>query len=751
MVSLNPGAAGPHSAGLLAVAKKETAVALRRPGLDVPGDESEVPSGLSTGDGRALWAPATAPGSAAEAWVGPRPGNDRNSLQPPLNPSLGTGAGIRSMSGDRDADCSNTGSQGRAGGYTRRTIVATSGASPMPSATPRVVRCLAALLAALVLAAAAAPLTVPSAASTLTRQSATPVVAASALDPDLLADVLPDQRPAIALVAETLSRYRIEAGVDEAAGTVVGTAVVTWRNPADVPLAEVWFRLFPNAGYYGEGGLIVGDVLVDGAAATTALALEETALRVDLPAPVAPGDEATLTLPFVGTVPADSRGSYGIFQRDLDRGTWVLSGWHPTLAVYDPGPGGGWNLPAPTPAGDPTYAASSLFEVSLSAPTGWRVVASGVSLGEEGAGAGASGGEGAAGSTGDEGAAGSTGDEAGNNGVVSNGVVSNGVASNGVAGSGAAGDRMLHRLVAGPAREFTLVLDADFALAEATAEAPAGPAGSDAPAETVVARPAAGSATPAGGEGTVVRAWGEPGTDPAALARSAETAAAALTAFGERFGAYPFMELDLVETDLDGAFAVSWAGLIFLDADALLGREAANDPVGFDTVVAHEVAHLWWGAMVGSDSNTHPWINEGLATVSSLGYWFWRGDAAALDASLNRWVLGPARSLLGAGDAVVDLPIAAGGDPAQRGWATYGKATLGFLAIRAEIGDAAFWDALAAVDEAWRFGIARPEDFLLAFEAESGQDLDALWNEWFGDADMTADEVEAVADSLVDG
>ncbi len=507
-----------------------------------------------------------------------------------------------------------------------------------------------------------------------------------------LAEVLPGQRASVESIAETLSAYRIEAAVDEAAGTVAGTATVTWRNPADVALSEVWFRLFPNAGYYGEGGLAVGEATVDGQPATTGLALEDTALRVDLPEPVAPGGTATLVLPFVATVPADSRGSYGIFQRDSGSGTWIMAGWHPTLAVYDPGPDGGWNLAPPTSAGDPTYAASSLFDVSLRAPAGWRVVSSGAAVAAEDA-------------------DGST----------------------------------VHRIVAGPAREFTLVLDADFAVAEAVAEAMPG-----APSEGGAAIPASPAvATPIAGETTLVRAWGEPGTDPAALERAAESAASALEAFGERFGPYPFAELDLVETDLDGALAVSWAGVVFLDADAMLAGSAANDPVAFDTVVAHEVAHLWWGALVGTDSNSHPWVNEGLATVSSLGYWLWEDDADAAEASLDRWVLGPARSLLARGDAVVDLPIGGDADPSIRSWATYGKAALGFLAIRAEIGDEAFWSALAAVDDDWRFGIAQPADFLAAFEAESGADLSPLWDGWFAAADMTAEEIEAVAVSYL--
>lgn len=483
---------------------------------------------------------------------------------------------------------------------------------------------------------------------------------AVATDDAFLNDVLPSERAAVgAIVGDDLSTYRIDVALDPATNTLAGAAEISFRNPAPVPLAEIFFRLYPNAPYYGEGNLSVPAADIDGQAVVPELAADETVLRLPLPTPLAPGGEVTITFPFATTVPVDADGSYGIFQRDSDDGTWVLADWHPVLAVYEVA--AGWVLDPATSFGDPTYAASAFYDVTLSAPRDLIVVASGVETERR-----------------------------------------------------SRGSSVVRRFVAGPAREFTLVADDDYQAFSSEA-----------------------------GE-TTITAYVEPETDPAAAEAALAVAARALDVYGARFGPYPFAELDLVQTPLVDALAVSWSGIVFLDDDGLLDRYRADDATGFETVVAHEVAHLWWGAIIGSNSNRHTFVNEGLATLSSLLYQEAVAGPDVAAAERQRWVIGPARSLLIRGDAVVDLPIAEGQDPSERAQAAYGKGTLGFLAIRAAIGDEAFFAALAAFATDYRFDIAELDDLLTAFETAAGDELDPLWVRWFEAAAMTEAEIAAL-------
>jgi hypothetical protein len=478
--------------------------------------------------------------------------------------------------------------------------------------------------------------------------------------PDAYADVLPNLRGEVRTeTSAAMSGYEIEATLDPTAGTIGGTVRVHFINRATATLREVYFRLFPNASYYGDGGLTVSAAYVDGAAVSPTLEVEETALRVPLPTPLAPRGAVAIDLTFLTTVPRDSTGSYGIFNHDAADGTWVLADWHPILAVYEDD--SGWRIDPPTAFGDPTYSDSALYDVTLTAPADVTVVASGVSAGDERRGASA-----------------------------------------------------VHHFVAGPAREFTLVADDDYTAASAAVN------------------------------GTTITVYTEPGEATAGKA-ALDVAVRALGLFGRRFGAYPFAELDLVQTHLDGALAVSWSGLVFLDGPGLLGGYLTSDPAGFKTVVAHEISHLWWGGGVGSNSNDHTFLNEGLATVSAMIYQEETASADVAASQLNAWVIRQARALLASGDTVVDQPLRDDQDAVTQSEAFYAKAALGFFAIRQKIGAEAFDAGLQDYAEAYQFRIAGPDDLRASFEKASGQNLDDLWRHWFDSAALTSREIDAEA------
>ncbi|MGI8483607.1 MAG: hypothetical protein ACR2OU_05035, partial [Thermomicrobiales bacterium] len=76
----------------------------------------------------------------------------------------------------------------------------------------------------------------------------------------------------------------------------------------------------------------------------------------------------------------------------------------------------------------------------------------------------------------------------------------------------------------------------------------------------------------------------------------------------------------------------------------------------------------------------------------------------------------------------------------------YGKAGLGFEAIRQDLGEDAFRAAMTAYATQFRFGIATPEDLLALFTAheQQGESISVLWTFWFQRADTKMADVEAV-------
>jgi hypothetical protein len=483
--------------------------------------------------------------------------------------------------------------------------------------------------------------------------------------PDLYAAVIPVQRDRVAAqTAGHLSTYAMDLKFDPAASTIGGRERLTWVNAFDKPLNDVAFRLYPNAFYYGEGETTVDDVRVAGKAATGSLEVKDTVLRVPLPEAVKPGGSVNLSFRFRTVIPANSEGTYGIFNHDTGHGTWVLADWYPIVAGYEAGTG--WRLDEPTAMGDPTFSDAAFYDVSVEAPAGLTLVATGSAV-----------------------------------------------------GTTARGGGTTTRFESGPAREFTLVADDDYQATSTTVD------------------------------GTTIRAYVNPNTGSEAGAKLAlETAAKALHAYSARYGAYPYEELDLVEVDLSSSvLAVSWSGVIFLEGPNLLANSSLveGDPARLDFTVAHEVGHQWWGAMIGADSNDHTFMVEGLTNALATIYVEdTQGKEAAkqqIQAELADQYL---RALARTGDGVVDLPITAARQGPSSGVLDYGKAALGFLAIREAIGDKAFFAALADYAARFSYRNATPDDLKGAFERAAGMDLSDLWRLWFNEAQTTRADVEQV-------
>jgi hypothetical protein len=95
-----------------------------------------------------------------------------------------------------------------------------------------------------------------------------------------------------------------------------------------------------------------------------------------------------------------------------------------------------------------------------------------------------------------------------------------------------------------------------------------------------------------------------------------------LTYFEETFGPYPLDHLTVVT--LPRRYSQSFLGFITL-ADSIL---PPNIPPGGaemnwyrSTTVAHEVAHQWWGNMIGWSSYRDQWLSEAMANYSAMQFW----------------------------------------------------------------------------------------------------------------------------------
>ncbi len=119
---------------------------------------------------------------------------------------------------------------------------------------------------------------------------------------------------------------------------------------------------------------------------------------------------------------------------------------------------------------------------------------------------------------------------------------------------------------------------------------------------------------------------------PAALLQTvAESASQALVYFESLFGPFPYSRLAI--SQIPGNFGQGWPELIYLPTLSFL-RKSERSELGFAEkdedllghgMVAHEIAHQWWGNLLGWATYHDQWLSEGLATY-----------AAALDLSRQK-------------------------------------------------------------------------------------------------------------------
>ena len=96
----------------------------------------------------------------------------------------------------------------------------------------------------------------------------------------------------------------------------------------------------------------------------------------------------------------------------------------------------------------------------------------------------------------------------------------------------------------------------------------------------------------------------------------------ALDLFTDYFGEQPYKRLALTQQDASN-FGQSWPGLVFLPLPYFLDAtyrhmySPHNEHQFFDTVGPHEIAHQWWGHLVGWNSYRDQWMSEGFAEMSA--------------------------------------------------------------------------------------------------------------------------------------
>ena len=184
--------------------------------------------------------------------------------------------------------------------------------------------------------------------------------------------------------------------------------------------------------------------------------------------------------------------------------------------------------------------------------------------------------------------------------------------------------------------------------------------------------------------------------------------------FSSIFGQYPFLK------EKYGHAEFLWPG--GMEHQTLTSLGAASEPL-----IAHELAHQWWGDAVTCHTFHDLWLNEGFASYSeALWFEYEYADYTASQYQMDAQYFGPGTIY------IEDLEDEKLFDYGLR----YNKASWVLHMLRHIVGDDIFFDILKAYYESnkFKYQSATTEQFIELCNQISGMDLDYFFQQWiFGE------------------
>jgi aminopeptidase N len=194
-----------------------------------------------------------------------------------------------------------------------------------------------------------------------------------------------------------------------------------------------------------------------------------------------------------------------------------------------------------------------------------------------------------------------------------------------------------------------------------------------------------------------------------------------LSWFEAKIAPYPYDKLANVQSTTRFG-GMENASCIFYDEKAIDGKRSS------ETLLAHEIAHQWFGNSASEKDWSHLWLSEGFATyLTNVYVQEVHGDEAFFKqmdkdkARVLRFYNGSPLPIIDTISADLMSLLNAN---------AYQKASWFLHMLRNEIGEDYFWEALRVYYKTYAFSNADSKDFQAIVEQECHCELDVFFNQW---------------------
>jgi aminopeptidase N len=191
---------------------------------------------------------------------------------------------------------------------------------------------------------------------------------------------------------------------------------------------------------------------------------------------------------------------------------------------------------------------------------------------------------------------------------------------------------------------------------------------------------------------------------------------AMLAFFEHSFGPYPMGRYDVVVTPDVLEIPLESQGMAVFGSNHLDGQGAS------ERLVAHELAHQWFGNSVGLAAWSDIWLNEGFCCYAE---WLWSEESGG---PTCHQLAKHYRAILA--DLPQDLVLADPGSDLMFDDRVYKRGALTLHALRRVLGDDEFFGIVRRWVETRRHATGTTADFIDLAEQASGRPLGPLFDDW---------------------